>query len=252
MPFDQIGDVAEAASLLALTVERDRLAPKRLFHEVGEDPAVVQAHPRAVGVEDAHDPRLDAVIAMIGHRDGLGEPLGLVVAAPGPDGIDVAPVVFALRVNLGVAVDLGGAGEQEPRILGLGQPQRIMSAERPDLERRNGVSEVIDRARRTGEMEDVVDLAVDLDRLGDIVLDEPETGVLEQACDVSASAGQQIVHADDLVAVAQETLAEMRSDEPRPAGDDRSQRVPSRTGKSCDRPIHSALLDQSQDTRSDD
>ena len=83
--FDQVRDVAEAASLLALAVDRDRLAPERLLHEVGKDAAVVQAHPRAVGVEDAHDSRLDAVIAVIGHRDGLGEPLGLVVAAAGTD-----------------------------------------------------------------------------------------------------------------------------------------------------------------------
>ena len=92
---------------------------------------------RAVGVEDAHDPRLDPVVAVIGHRDRLGEPLGLVVAAARADRVDVAPVVFALGVDLGIAVDLGRAGQQEPRVLGLGQPERIVGAERADLERRD-------------------------------------------------------------------------------------------------------------------
>ena len=101
-------------------------------------------------------------------------------------------------MNLGVAVDLGGAGQQEPRILGLRQPERVMRAERSDLEGRNRVSEVIDRAGRTGEMQHVVDRAVDLDRLGDVVLDEPETGVVEQALRCSASAGEQVVDADRL------------------------------------------------------
>ena len=156
---------------------RDRLAAEGLLHEVGQHAAVVEPHSRAVGVEDAHDPGLDAVIAVIGHRDGLGEPLGLVVAAAGTDRVDVAPVVFALGVDLGIAVDFRRAGQQEPRVLGLGQPERVVGAERTDLEGRDRVSEVIDRAGRAGEVEHVVDRPVDLDRLGDVVLDEPETRV---------------------------------------------------------------------------
>ena len=38
------------------------------------------------------------------------------------------------------------------------------------------MSEVINRAGRAGEMKDVVHLAVDLDRLGYVVLDKPEFG----------------------------------------------------------------------------
>ena len=114
-----------------------------------------EPHPRAVGVEDADDPGLDAVVAVIGHGDGLGEPLGLVVAAAGADRVDVAPVVFALGVDLGVAVDLGRARQQEPGILGLGQPQGVVRAQRADLERGDRVSQVIDGAGRAGEMEDV-------------------------------------------------------------------------------------------------
>ena len=81
---------------------------ERLPHEVRQGPAVVQAHARAVGVEDTHDPRLELVVPVVGHGDGLGKALGLVVHRAGPDGVDVPPVGLLLRVHLRVAVDFGG------------------------------------------------------------------------------------------------------------------------------------------------
>ena len=167
-----------------MAVDGDRLAPEGLLHEIGQNPAVIQPHPRPVGVEDAHDPRLDAVIAVIGHGDRLGEPFGLIVAAPGTNRIDVAPVVFALGVDLRVAVDLRRAGQQEPCVLGLGQAQGIVRAQRAHLEGRDGVREIIDRAGRAGEMQHVVHGPVDLDRLGDVVLDELESRVAPAGPDV--------------------------------------------------------------------
>ncbi len=149
------------------------------------------------------------MVAVVGHRDRLGEPLGLVVAAPRTDRVDVAPVVFALGVDLGIAVDLGRAGQQEPRVLGLREPERVVGAERAHLECRDGVSEIVDRTGWTGEMQHVVDRAVDLDRLGDIVLEESKRRVVDQVRDVAAIAGQEVVHADDFIAVTQESLAKV-------------------------------------------
>ncbi len=68
------------------------------------------------------------MITMIGHGDRLGEPLGFVVTASRPDRIDVAPIILTLRVNFGITIDLGCTGQQEPRILGFGQTQRIVCA----------------------------------------------------------------------------------------------------------------------------
>ena len=78
--------------------------------ERGQHAAVVEAHPRTVRVEDPDDLRAQAVHLAVGHRDGLGEALRLVVHAARPDGIHVAPVGLGLRVDLRVAVDLAGAG----------------------------------------------------------------------------------------------------------------------------------------------
>ena len=91
---NQVGHVAEASRLLPIAVHGERLAGQRLMNEVGQRPAVVEPHARAIGVEDAHDPGIHALRAMVGHGHGLGEALGFIVHAPRTDGIHVAPVVF--------------------------------------------------------------------------------------------------------------------------------------------------------------
>ncbi len=71
------------------------------------------------------------------------------------------------------------------------------------------MSQVIDGAGRAGEMEDVVDRAVDLDGLGDVMFDEPKPGPIGEVLNVARAAGQQIVDADHLIAVVEKPLAEM-------------------------------------------
>src|SRR3546814_18720577 len=63
------------------------------------------------------------VVAVVRHRHGLGVALGLVVDAPGPDRVHVAPVRLRLRVHQRVAVHLARGGQEELRALGLGQAQ---------------------------------------------------------------------------------------------------------------------------------
>ena len=68
---------------------------ERLAQEGRDRAPVVGAHPRAVGVEDAHDRGVDALLAVVGHRQRLGVALRLVVDAARADRVDVAPVVLA-------------------------------------------------------------------------------------------------------------------------------------------------------------
>ena len=86
--------VAEAAGLLAFAEHGERFAAQRLADERGDDAAVVEAHARAVGVEDADDVGIDLVVAVVGHGHGFGESLGFVVHAARADGVDVAPVAL--------------------------------------------------------------------------------------------------------------------------------------------------------------
>ena len=112
---DEVVDVAEAARLRAVAEDRDRPVGERLAQEGRDGAPVVRAHPRAVGVEDPHDRRVDALLAVVGHRQRLGVALGLVVDAARADRVDVAPVGLGLRVDLRVAVDLAGREDQEAR-----------------------------------------------------------------------------------------------------------------------------------------
>ena len=171
-PLDLVRHVAEAARLRAVAVERDRLVAQRLHDEVRHDAPVARTHARAVRVEDAHDARVDAVEAVIRHRQRLGEALGLVVHAARADGVHVAPVRLGLRVHERIAVHLARGREEEARALLLRQAERVVRAERAHLERRDRQLEIVDRARRTREVEHAVELPLHV-RVGrDVVLDE--------------------------------------------------------------------------------
>ena len=180
MPFDQIVDVAEAPGLGAVSKNGQVLAPEALAHECGKRPPVLESHPGTVGVEDPHDPGLDAVIAVIGHGHGFGKPLCLIIDAPGSHGIHVPPVVFGLRMDEGVAIALRRRGQQEPGLLGQCQPQGLVRAQRAHLESLDGHSQVIDRARRRGKVKNVVELSVDMEIVRHIVLDEAEALLPQQ------------------------------------------------------------------------
>src|SRR5947209_574899 len=98
--------ISLANSRIVISLGLPRLAAQRLADEVGKDTTIVEPHPGAVRVENTNDPRIDMVRAMVRHDDGFGKALGLVIAAANPDRVDVAPVVFALRMDGRVAVDL--------------------------------------------------------------------------------------------------------------------------------------------------
>src|SRR5206468_4248917 len=73
--LDEIVHIAEGTRLRAVTVHGERLAAQRLHDEVRYDAPIVRTHAGAIGIEDAHDARVEAVIAMIGHRQCFREAL---------------------------------------------------------------------------------------------------------------------------------------------------------------------------------
>ena len=220
MPADQVVDVAERARLAAVAEDRDRPVLQRLAQERRDRAAVVRAHPRAVGVEDPDDRRVDALLAVVGHRQRLGVALGLVVDAARADRVDVAPVVLGLRVDLRVAVDLARRGEQEAGAVRLGEPERVVRAvaSRPSAcaaagagsrsarpARRGGRRSRPARRRSTGSM---------MSRLR-------WTNSGTRMCSMFAQrAGLEVVDADDAVPAAQQLVAQVRAEEARAAGDE--------------------------------
>ena len=105
--LDQVGHEAERARLAPVAEDRERLVLERLADEGRDRAPVVRAHARAVGVEDPRDVGVDALLAVVGHRQRLGVALGLVVDPARADRVDVAPVALALGVLL--------AGRRRPR-----------------------------------------------------------------------------------------------------------------------------------------
>jgi hypothetical protein len=68
-------------------------------------------------------------------------------------------------------------------------------------------------------VEDDVDRLLELEMLGQVVVSEHQLRRAD-VLDVLQAAGVEIVDADDPVALPEQVVAEMGSDEPRPAGDD--------------------------------
>ena len=168
IPSTRSRHVAERPRLRAVAEHGDRPVLQRLAHERRDRAPVVRAHPRPVGVEDPHDRGVDALLAVIGHRQRLGVALGLVVDAARADRVHVAPVGLRLRMHLRIAVDLARSTRQEPRPVRLGQPERVVRAVRADLERVQRQPQVVDRRRRRREVVDEVDRLVDEERLDDV------------------------------------------------------------------------------------
>ena len=65
---------------------RDVVPLQGLDDEVGHHPAIVEVHPRPVGVEDPGHPHGHLLYLLIRVGQGLGHPLGLVIASPWPCG----------------------------------------------------------------------------------------------------------------------------------------------------------------------
>src|SRR5436309_2159570 len=81
---------------------------------------IVLRHALAISVEDATDVCVHAVVAMIGHRHGLGESLGFIIDSADADGIDMTPVVLALGMLFRIAVNFTRAGQEIPCTFELG------------------------------------------------------------------------------------------------------------------------------------
>ena len=163
------------------------------------------------------------MIAVIGHRHRLGETLGLVVNAARSDRVHVAPVIFLLRMDERIAVAFRGRGQDERRLLGFGETERVMGAERADLQRRDRQLQIIDRARGRREMENVIEFFFRQENeTRDVVLNEGEILVAGEVLDVLEIAGDKIIDRDDAMPFRQQPVGQMRPEKTRATRDDRN------------------------------
>ena len=171
-------------------------------------------HARAVGVEDARDLDLQPMLAVVVEEQGLGAALAFVIAGARADGIDVAPIALALRMDERVAIDLGGGGLQDARMHPLGEAQHVDGAMHAGLGGLHRIVLIVDGRSRAGEIVDAAHLQIE--READVVADGLEARVVEDGHEVAARAGEIIVDADDVVSVGEEPRAKMRPQKPAP------------------------------------
>src|SRR5947208_15736329 len=84
------------------------------------------------------------------------------------------------------------------------------------------MAQVIDWTGGRSEVEDVVNRLVDFHVLGNIVAQEDEARIIAQVIDVAEATGYEVIDANNVVAVGQKALAQVRTHKARSAGDDRS------------------------------
>ena len=214
-PADQVVDVTEAPRLRSVAEDGERLLLHRLADEGRDRATVVGAHPRAVGVEDPDDRRVHALLAVVGHRQRLGVALRLVVHAARADRVHVAPVRLRLRVHLRVAVDLARRRQQEARALELREAERVVRPVRADLQRLQRQPQVVDRARRAGEVVDEVHRLLDPDLVRQVARDEDEL-VAAVVLDVRQRARLEVVDTDDAMALCEQCIRRWEPRKPAP------------------------------------
>jgi hypothetical protein len=112
-------------------------------------------------------------------------------------------------MNERVAVDFGGGGEEESRAFMFGEAEGFVRAEGTDLQGLNWNLEVIDGTGGRGEVPDVIDVFVQEDEFGDVLLNEAEVLVAAEVRNVIDVAGDKIIEADDFVPLSEQVIGEM-------------------------------------------
>ena len=206
---NEIGYKAKAAGLTAIAKDRHGLASKSLADEGWHHAAIIEAHPRTIGIKNTNDVGVHLMEAMVGHRDGFCEALRLIVNSARADGIHVAPVIFRLRVDERIAVALRGGSQKKSSVLFPSQAEGIVSAQRAHLECRDRDSKVIDRASRTCKMPNVIHFAWNKNIFRDIVADEFEVGVAREMLDIRDIPSDEIVDSDDAMSLFEQAIAQV-------------------------------------------
>ena len=65
-------------------------------------------------------------------------------------------------------------------------------------------------------MEDVIEVSLDIDELGDIIFDEAKAFVSYEVGDILHVPGEKVIHADNLVSLLDKVIAEVRAQETHP------------------------------------
>src|SRR5947209_594723 len=106
-------------------------------------------------------------------------------------------------MNERVTVHLARRGQEDARIPSPREIERVHGAEYARQRRVNGIRLIMDRTRRTGEVENAVHVGVEW--LGHVMLDEREARASSVRGEVAHRAGGEIVERDNSVSLLHES-----------------------------------------------
>ena len=158
-------------------------------------------HARPIGVEDARHLDVQPVLAVVIEKQRLRAAFPFVVAGSRSNRVDIPPIVFRLGMNGRIAIDLGRGSLENSAFQPFGKAQHVDGAVHAGLGGLHRIALIVDRRGRAGQIVDLVDL--DIERKGDVVAEQLEAIVTEDAIEIAPRAGEEIVDADDARAVGQ-------------------------------------------------
>jgi hypothetical protein len=213
--------VAEGARLLAIAQDEERRSPAGI-RDVGRNQPAVPGHSLSIRVKDPRNDGIDAPLDVVRHGQALGEALSLVVGAPGSDGIQGSQGGLSLRALQWIPVDGIGGGEQKAAPVLAGHIEHRRRSERrgsSDLHRMRAEEPGIGGRR---QVQDSVERRRDVERLRHVVVEQLEAVGSQQVLHAVCGGGEEIVYSQNPVPTPDEEIAEVRPDEARAAGDEKT------------------------------
>jgi hypothetical protein len=161
-------------------------------------------HSRAVCIEDASNLDLDAALSVIVEEQGFGATLSLIVAGPGTNTVHMAPIVLGLRVHRGIAINLACRSLQNSTFQPLGKAQHIYRAVYRRFRGLHRIVLVLDGRCWAGQVVDFVNF--DIQGKSDVVAQKFKARVCMQMFNVVLGSREEIVHADNLMTIGEQSI----------------------------------------------
>ena len=120
-------------------------------------------------------------------------------------------------MHLGITIDFGSRGLENPRTHPLGQAKAVDRTHDRCLGSLDRIVLVVRRRGRAGEVVNLIHLK--LEGLNHIVPHELKVRVAHQVQHIALTTREKVVHANDLVALVEQTLTQMGSQKTRTSGD---------------------------------
>jgi len=91
--------------LNSISIYFDRPVLKGIYNEIGDDATIIGVHVGPIGVENPGNLDAKLVLAMVIKEQGFSASFTLVITGSNTDTIDIAAIIFPLRVDFGIAID---------------------------------------------------------------------------------------------------------------------------------------------------